>query len=81
MTYIEIKTSGDFGTTYTKSIFFTEEDRDTSTIVKNFCDINGLENLDCLPYNMTNDTVEAFEKYLKKEGFKQIKTKQIYIGD
>lgn len=80
MTYIEIQTESDFGMTCTESIFFTEENRDVNTIVKNFRELNDLPNLNDLPFNMKADTIEEFKKFLKKEGFKQIKTKQVYIG-
>lgn len=80
MTYIEIQTESDFGMTCTESIFFTEEKRDVNTIVKNFRELNNLPNLNDLPHNMRSDTIEAFKKFLRKEGFKQIKTKQVFIG-
>jgi hypothetical protein len=79
-TFIEVQAWGDIST-YTDSIFYTSEDRNVKAITKVFCDINGLPGVNGLPDNMLSDSTEAFKKYLKKEGFKQIKTKSVCFSD
>lgn len=80
-TYIEIKKWGDFSDKYTFLIMFTEEKFNVKNLVKEFCSINGLESDEGLPLNMLNDTTDEFIKFLKKCGFKSIKTHEVIFSD
>lgn len=80
-TFIEVQAWGDFDIIQTDSIWYSEENRDVKSIEKAFCSINGLGETSGLPYNMLHDCTEEFKKYLKKEGFKQIKTKSVCFSD
>lgn len=80
-TYIAVEAYGDFNMRYTDSIWHTEEQRDIKAITRAFCSINGLPGTSGLPDNMLRDSTESFKKYLKKEGFKQIKAKAVCFSD
>jgi hypothetical protein len=80
-TFIEIQSYGDFDIKYTDCIMYSTERRDVKAITKAFCDQNGLPGTSGLPSNMLSTTTEAFKKYLKKEGFSQLKTNEVCFGD
>lgn len=80
-TFIEIQAWGDFDVSYTDCIMFCEGKRDVDSLTKTFCSLNGLPGTKGLPYNMLSDTTEEFKKFLKKEGFRVLKTKQIIFSD
>ena len=65
-TAIEVEAWGDFDMRYTKCIMVSPDKRDVKSIVKEFCDINGLPSEGGLPDNMLNDVNDEFIKYLKK---------------
>ena len=81
MTYIEVKRWNDDGGTYTDCVMACEDNRDVKSITRNFCSINDLPGTSGLPDNMIADTTDEFIKYLKKEGFKIIKTHEVVFGD
>lgn len=80
-TAIEVEAWGDFDIKYTKCIMVSPDVRDVKHILKTFCDINGLPGMNGLPNNMISDVNDEFIKYLKKEGFKPLKTKKVCFSD
>lgn len=80
-TYIEVEAWGDFDVQYTACIMVADEKRDVDSIVKAFCAKNGLPGMKGLPYNMLGDTTKEFIKYLKKEGFRELKTNKVCFSD
>lgn len=79
-TVIEISTGGDFDIC-TYKIMVSSDSLNPKELAKSFADKIGVDNLDALPYNMVEDVREGFVDYLKKLGFRELKTTNIYIGD
>ncbi len=82
-TFIEVQAYGDFDMLYTESIWYSEEQRDVKSILRAFCSINGLDidSLGNMPSNMISDTRDAYKKFIKREGFSEIKTKTVCFSD
>lgn len=80
-TFIEIEAWGDFDVKYTKCIMVVEGQRDVKSLVNTFCIKMGLPGTSGLPSNMINDVNEEFIKFLKKEGFRQLKTNTVCFSD
>ena len=80
-TYIEIEGWGDFNVRYTKCIMVADEVRDVRHLINTFCSANGLPGTSGLPSNMLSDTTDAFIKFLKKEGFRELKTNKVCFSD
>lgn len=80
-TVISVDAYGDFDVRYTAAILYSEEVRDVKAITKAYCSLRGLESTSGLPYNMLSDTTEDFIKYLKKEGFRELKNNTVCFSD
>ena len=81
-TVIEVESYGDYDVRYTKCIMVSPVFRHASSLMKNFCEKNGLPlNGEGLPDNMLEDTTNEYIKYLKKEGFKELKTNKACFTD
>ena len=80
-TYIQLSSWGDFGDKLTKGIFMHEGDLVEKELVKNFLSCWWLNSPCDVPLNITRDFNEEFMKFLKKQGFKQVKLHQVIFGD
>ena len=82
-TTIEVQAYADYDIRYTKCIMVSPDYRDVKDILKTYCTLRGLPNSEGkeLPNNMFDDTTNDFIKYLKKEGFKELKSTEIYFTD
>lgn len=80
-TAIAIAAYGDFDVKYTDKVMITEEVRDVKSIVKNYCNLRGIPGTSGLPNNMISDVREDFVKFLKKEGFRELKTTEVCFSD
>lgn len=80
-TYVEIEAWGDFDVRYTKCIMVADGLRDVDYLTKAFCHKNGLPGTEGLSYNMINDANEEFVKFLRKEGFRELKTSKVCFSD
>ncbi len=77
MTAIQIERYGDFDMINTICIMICDDNRDVKTINNNFCDINGIPKNGDIPDIFIDD----YKKFLKKEGFRELKTKKIRFTD
>ena len=78
-TAIEIIGLADFDIAYTESIMVSEETLNAKDLAKSFCRENNIKNLSELPLGTSYDVRDNFKQYLRKIGFKQLKTTQINI--
>lgn len=80
MTAIEVQAFGTYDL-YTVCVMVTDENRDVKAITKAYCDLRGLPSTEGLPDNMLRDATDDFIKYLRKEGFRELKTTAVYFSD
>ena len=80
-TVIEVESFGDFDVIRTECVMVSFEKLIVKTVVKDYCELRGLDSLSGLPENMINDTRDDFIKYLKGIGFFILKTKKVCISD
>lgn len=80
-TAIEIEAWGDFDVKTTKCIMVSEEKLNPKELIKTYCELRGLPGLSGLPYNMLNDTNDDLIIWLKRQGFKQLKTYAVCFSD
>ena len=78
-TTIEIEKLGDFDVSYTDVVMVSPDKRDVKGLVKTFCELNGLKSLGDVPYKRFEDVNEKLIRFLKKEGFRILKTDKIFI--
>lgn len=80
-TILELEKVVNYDNIGTDSIWVSEFKYNIKELENEYKSLRGLEKLDNLPSNMVEDTREDFKIWLKKKGFKQLKTKSLYIGD
>ena len=82
-TTIEVQAYADYDIRYTKCIMVSEFTINVDDLLERFCISRGLPKPDGsgLPDNMLSDTTDDFIHYLKKEGFKPLKTKEVIFTD
>lgn len=81
-TSIEVQAYADYDIRYTKCIMVSSDIRNVDDILSTYLKLRGLpSDAHGLPYNMLKDTTDDFIQYLKKEGFEELKTKEIIFTD
>ena len=88
-TIIELEAWGDYDMLYTDCIMVTEEVWTVSSLISSFVEDIGFkgdvdirkDGINGLPYDMLSDFNSEFKKYLKKQGFRVLKTKKVHFSD
>jgi hypothetical protein len=83
-TYIDLREWREDTYAVTHSVwYYPKSNMGVKQVLATFCSINGLPQPDGggLPYNMLMDTREAFQRYLKSNGWKQVSMKPVSFSD
>lgn len=80
-TAIEVQDWGDFDVLRTRCIMVADFKTDVKSVVDEYCAYRGLSGTDGLSYKQLDGRTEDFIKFLKRKGFKELKTKPVCFSD
>ena len=80
-TFIEVQAFGDFDMKYTDCIMTHPEKLDTTKILKEFYDVQGINSNTGLSQKQLKTVTQDFVCFLEIKGFTKLKPKQVYFSD